>query len=124
MTDLLLRRVSKSRAGADGPDDYDVAGPDGLVVGRIFKANTSPVGTPWIVDGELRFPRRPHPDTRRPGNTRGGDGGVREKLAEGVSHDRAGADHGSRAHCRLAASKRAGKAAPINEQRLCFTRLH
>jgi hypothetical protein len=48
MTDLLLRRVSKSRAGADGPDDYDVAGPDGLVVGRIFKANTSPVGTPWM----------------------------------------------------------------------------
>jgi hypothetical protein len=48
MTDLLLRRVSKSRAGADGPEDYDVAGPDGLVVGRIFKANTSPVGTPWM----------------------------------------------------------------------------
>ena len=55
MTDLLLRRVSKSRAGADGPDDYDVAGPDGLVVGRIFNANTSPVGT-LDVDGELRRP--------------------------------------------------------------------
>ena len=48
MTDLLFRRVLKSRAGADGPEDYDVAGPDGLVVGRIFKASTSPVGTPWM----------------------------------------------------------------------------
>ena len=48
MTDLLLRRVSKSRAGADGPEDYDVAGPDGLVVGRIFRTNTSPGGTSWM----------------------------------------------------------------------------
>lgn len=69
MTDLLLRRVSKSRAGADGPEDYDVAGPDGLVVGRIFKANTSPVGTPWMWtvsygDHEDRTPTHGYEATR------------------------------------------------------------
>jgi hypothetical protein len=30
-----------------GIDDYDVLA-DGAVVGRIFKANASPVGTPWM----------------------------------------------------------------------------
>ena len=59
----------KSRAGADGPEDYDVAGPDGLVVGRIFKANTSPVGTPWMWtvsygDHENRTPTHGYEATR------------------------------------------------------------
>jgi hypothetical protein len=48
MTDLLLRRVSESRAGAEGQDDYDVIGADGFVIGRIFKASTAPAGTPWM----------------------------------------------------------------------------
>jgi hypothetical protein len=48
MTDLLLRQVAESRAGAEGQDDFDVIGPDGLVIGRIFKAATLPPGTPWI----------------------------------------------------------------------------
>ena len=48
MTDLPLHRASESRPGADGQDDYDVIGPQGLVVGRIFKATTSPAGTPWM----------------------------------------------------------------------------
>ena len=48
MRDFLLRRVSASRAGAQGTDDYDVIGSDGMVIGRIFRATTSPVGTPWI----------------------------------------------------------------------------
>jgi hypothetical protein len=48
MIDLLLRQVAESRAGAEGQDDYDVIGPDGLVVGRVFKAATSPAGTPWM----------------------------------------------------------------------------
>jgi hypothetical protein len=48
MSDLLLRRVSANRARAQGPDDYDVIGGDGMVIGRIFRATTSPVGTPWI----------------------------------------------------------------------------
>jgi hypothetical protein len=47
MTDLLLRRVSDSRPGAEAPDDYDVIGADGLIIGRIFKATQAPVGTPW-----------------------------------------------------------------------------
>ena len=48
MTDLLLRQAQASRAGAQGDDDYDVIGTDGIVIGRIFKATTSPVGTPWM----------------------------------------------------------------------------
>ena len=48
MTDLLLRRVSESRAGAEGQDGYDVIGADGFVIGRIFKASTAPAGTPWM----------------------------------------------------------------------------
>ena len=48
MTDLLLRRAPESRPAAQGEDDYDVIGPDGLIVGRIFKAITSPAGTPWL----------------------------------------------------------------------------
>jgi hypothetical protein len=47
MTDLLLRRVSESRAGSEGQDDYDVIGADGFVIGRIFRATTAPAGTPW-----------------------------------------------------------------------------
>jgi hypothetical protein len=47
MTDLLLRRASESRPGAEGQDDYDVIGADGLVIGRIFKATRFPNGTPW-----------------------------------------------------------------------------
>jgi hypothetical protein len=37
MSDLILRRASERRTGAEGPDDYDVIGVDGLVIGRIFK---------------------------------------------------------------------------------------
>ena len=29
-------------------DDYDVIGTDGIVIGRLFKATTSPVGTRWM----------------------------------------------------------------------------
>jgi hypothetical protein len=48
VTDLLLRQAQAGRAGAQGDNDYDVVGPDGVVIGRIFKATTSPVGTPWM----------------------------------------------------------------------------
>ena len=48
MSDLILRRASESRTGAEGPDDYYVIGVDGLAIGRIFKVITSPVGTPWL----------------------------------------------------------------------------
>jgi hypothetical protein len=29
-------------------DDYDVIGTDGLVLGQIFKATTSPAEIPWM----------------------------------------------------------------------------
>jgi hypothetical protein len=52
MTDLLLRRVSPPRPGAEGRDDYDVigdaSGGHGLVLGRIFRAITAPAATPWV----------------------------------------------------------------------------
>jgi len=45
---LILRRASASRSsGVWNQDDFDVL-TDGVVVGRIFKAAGSPVGTPWI----------------------------------------------------------------------------
>jgi hypothetical protein len=47
MSDILLRRVSQSRPGADALDDYDVIGKDGSVIGRIFKATRFPNGMPW-----------------------------------------------------------------------------
>jgi hypothetical protein len=48
MTDILLRKAQAGRAGAQGDNDYDVIGTDGMVVGRIFEATTSPAGTPWM----------------------------------------------------------------------------
>jgi hypothetical protein len=63
MTDLLLRQVAEGRAGAEGQDDF-VIGPDGLVVGRIFKANAAPVGSPWmwtLAFGHHRTARRHTP---------------------------------------------------------------
>jgi hypothetical protein len=49
MTDILLRKAQAGRAGAQGDNDYDVIGTDGVAIGRIFKATTSPgVLTPWM----------------------------------------------------------------------------
>jgi hypothetical protein len=49
VTDILLRKAQAGRAGAQGDNDYDVIGTDGMVIGRIFEATTSPgVGTPWM----------------------------------------------------------------------------
>ena len=45
---LILKRASLSRiSGEWKDDDYDVLA-DGVVVGRIFNAAASPVGTPWM----------------------------------------------------------------------------
>ena len=45
---LILKRASASRSsGHWNDDDFDVlAGSE--VVGRIFKANAAPVGSPWM----------------------------------------------------------------------------
>ena len=45
---LILKRASASRpSGEWNDDDYDVLA-DGVVVGRIFKANAAPVGSRWM----------------------------------------------------------------------------
>jgi hypothetical protein len=67
VTGLLLRRAQTSRAGAQGDDD--VIGTDGMVIGRIFKATTSPAGTPWMWtlaygDHEDRTPTHGYEATR------------------------------------------------------------
>jgi hypothetical protein len=47
MDQLILNRASASRPSGEWNDDYDVLA-DGVVVGRIFNAAASPVGTPWM----------------------------------------------------------------------------
>ena len=97
MSDLLLRRVSASRAGAEGDDDYDVIGADGLVIGRIFKATTAPAGTPWLWtlaygQHEDRTPTHGHSRHARPRCRRSpGVPGVMhhpDTLPQGDTHSR------------------------------------
>jgi hypothetical protein len=48
LTALILKRASASRpSGEWKDDDYDVLA-DGVVVGRIFNSDASPVGSPWM----------------------------------------------------------------------------
>jgi hypothetical protein len=48
VTDLLLKRAATSRpSGQWSDDDYDVLA-DGVVVGRIFKANAAPAEPYWM----------------------------------------------------------------------------
>ena len=45
---LTLKRASASRSSGEwNDDDFDVLA-NGEVVGRIFKANAAPVGSPWM----------------------------------------------------------------------------
>jgi hypothetical protein len=45
---LILKRASASRSSGEwSDDDYDVLA-EGAVVGRIFKVNAAPVGSPWM----------------------------------------------------------------------------
>jgi hypothetical protein len=61
---LILKRASASRpSGEWNEDDFDVLADDD-VVGRIFKANASPVGASVDVDASLRAPRGSHAATR------------------------------------------------------------
>ena len=59
MTDLLLRQVQASRAGAQGDDDYDVIGSRGLVIGRIFKGHHIACGDTLDVDAGRTFREEP-----------------------------------------------------------------
>ena len=65
---LILKRASASRpSGEWKDDDFDVLA-DGEVVGRIFKANAGPVGSPWMwtlmVGYEDRTPTHGYEPTR------------------------------------------------------------
>jgi hypothetical protein len=60
MDQLILKRASASRpSGEWNDDDYDVLA-DGVVVGRIFNAAASPVGTPlmWTLASSKKNPGR------------------------------------------------------------------
>jgi hypothetical protein len=57
MTGSILKRASASRpSGEWNDDDFDVLA-NGAVVGRIFKANAAPVGSPWMVDFSFQAPQ-------------------------------------------------------------------
>jgi hypothetical protein len=45
---LILKRASASRPSGEWDADYFDVAADGAVVGRIFKANAAPVGSPWM----------------------------------------------------------------------------
>ena len=61
---LILKRASASRPpGEWNEDDFDVL-VEGAVVGRIFKVNAAPVGTPWTTKTARQHtatPRRARP---------------------------------------------------------------
>jgi hypothetical protein len=85
MTTLILKRVSASRpSGEWSEDDYDVLA-DGAVVGRIFKANASPVGASWMWTFSLRPPRGSDADAWLRRDARSRDGGLREELAANMT---------------------------------------
>jgi hypothetical protein len=53
---LILKRASASRSsGKWNDDDFDVLA-NGVVVGRIFKDNASPVGASWMIGAGLVGP--------------------------------------------------------------------
>jgi len=48
VSSLILKRASASRpSGQWKDDDFDVLA-EGVVVGRILKVHTAPVGSPWM----------------------------------------------------------------------------
>jgi hypothetical protein len=45
---LILKRAALSRPSGEWSDDDFHVLTEGIVVGRIFKVNAAPVGTPWM----------------------------------------------------------------------------
>ena len=82
-TALMLKRASASRSSGEwNDDDFDVLA-DGIVVGRIFKANTAAVGSPWMWtlafgNREGRTPTHSYAESREAAM-------ARQELAAGVS---------------------------------------
>jgi len=82
---LILKRASASRtSGQWKEDDFDVLA-GGVVVGRIMKAAASPVDAPWLWTLAFGHQRGSNTDPRLCRHARGRDGGLRQKLAAGVS---------------------------------------
>jgi hypothetical protein len=48
MPALILKRASASRPSGEWSDDYFDVLADGVVVGRVFKAEAAPAGMPWM----------------------------------------------------------------------------
>jgi hypothetical protein len=63
-------------------DDYDVL-EDGVIVGRIFKVPIAPQDQPWMWASGPQWGDTPR-SLRLQADARGGNGSVREELAEGV----------------------------------------
>jgi hypothetical protein len=88
---LILRRASASRpSGEWNDDDFDVLA-NGEVVGRIFKVNAAPVGSPWMWTlafgyHDDRTPTHGYEPTREAAMQ-----ALREELAAGVIRNRFGA---------------------------------
>jgi hypothetical protein len=86
---LLLKRASASRpSGQWNDDDFDVLA-NGVVVGRIFKANASPVGASWMWTlafghHEDRTPTHGYAETHEAAMA-----AFAKELAEGMSQVRA-----------------------------------
>jgi len=62
VTDLLLRQEQASRAGAQGDDDYDVIGTDGISIGRTRPPHR--LRDTMDVDAGLRGSRGPNAHAR------------------------------------------------------------
>jgi hypothetical protein len=88
---LALKRASASRpSGEWNDDDFDVLA-DGIVVGRIFKANASPVGASWMWTlafghHEDRSPTHGYAETREAAMTAFAKSRRWETKKRGLSH--------------------------------------
>jgi hypothetical protein len=83
---LLLERAALSRpSGEWNDDDFDVLA-NAEIVGRIYKANAAPVGSPLDVDTRLLAPRRSQPNARVCCDPRSRHGSLCQELAARVTH--------------------------------------
>jgi hypothetical protein len=89
---LILKRASASRpSGEWNGDDFDVLA-GGAVVGRIFKADAAPVGSPWMWTLAFGHHEESHANARLCNDARRPDGRIRQrrdgrigqKLAAGI----------------------------------------
>jgi hypothetical protein len=85
---LILKRASASRSSGEwNDDDFDVLA-NGEVVGRIFKANAAPVGSPWMWTVAFGYHRDRAPNHGYAATREAAMAAFREELAAGVIRDR------------------------------------